>query len=366
MTTRNKRLKFIAAMGIALALPTMGTNAAAGSGEIGSHTPYYEDDAWYDVSEWFDGNDYNPTDEAVGRWDDEIFTFADNVTSNDLDNDPNDPHWPTLGDYGYRPSNNSDWFYDYYDDGYGKWLDLSYGRYYDSNDDGLYDSYAYYTDSDADGYYEGYDYYVFDSETASGDENAAANSQRSQPAADQKSLRSEPATFAGEVEKTKFVRVGNDLNFVALAKTSDGDRLVIDLGPNQLSRQLFGGDQLNATGHLIKVGDQPVLIANEASMKNGSFEIRRDGMSFDGTIAKMKTTNVMGDKTQLAKIETEDGKSLLVDLGNADSLISKIQEGAMVRISGVPVKVNDRVVVMARRLTHGQNEVEIERQLSKS
>ncbi len=24
-----------------------------------------EDDAWYDVSEWFDGNDYNPRDDRV-------------------------------------------------------------------------------------------------------------------------------------------------------------------------------------------------------------------------------------------------------------------------------------------------------------
>jgi len=46
-----------------------------------------EDDAWYDISEWFDGNDYNPTDEAIGRWDDEIFSYEDARTSSDSDND---------------------------------------------------------------------------------------------------------------------------------------------------------------------------------------------------------------------------------------------------------------------------------------
>jgi hypothetical protein len=30
------------------------------------HTPYYEDDALLDVTEWLDGNDYNPTDERFG------------------------------------------------------------------------------------------------------------------------------------------------------------------------------------------------------------------------------------------------------------------------------------------------------------
>jgi hypothetical protein len=38
--------------------------------------PYYEDDAWFDISEWLDGNDYNPTDEIAGKWDDETYDWS--------------------------------------------------------------------------------------------------------------------------------------------------------------------------------------------------------------------------------------------------------------------------------------------------
>ena len=64
MTKRNKRMMLAAAIGAAMAFPVATLQA---DDEFGDNTPYYEDDAWYDVSEWFDGNDYNPTDEAIGR-----------------------------------------------------------------------------------------------------------------------------------------------------------------------------------------------------------------------------------------------------------------------------------------------------------
>lgn len=33
-----------------------GATAGASADEWEENTPYYEDDAWYDVTEWFDGN----------------------------------------------------------------------------------------------------------------------------------------------------------------------------------------------------------------------------------------------------------------------------------------------------------------------
>ncbi|MCY7325280.1 MAG: hypothetical protein LH605_04020, partial [Microbacteriaceae bacterium] len=39
-----------------------------------------------DVTEWFDGNDNNPSDEKFGRWDDEVYQ-ADKDTGTDVDSD---------------------------------------------------------------------------------------------------------------------------------------------------------------------------------------------------------------------------------------------------------------------------------------
>ncbi len=84
-----------------------------------------------------DGNDYNPTDESFGEWDDEKFDFAENRTSIDVDNDT----W-----YGYgNELKNDDWFYDYND--------------YDN--DGLYAAMVSYSDWDLDGQYDDYNYYSF-------------------------------------------------------------------------------------------------------------------------------------------------------------------------------------------------------------
>ena len=121
--------------------------------------PYYEDDAWYDISEWFDGNDYNPTDEVFGRWDDETYDVADDK-GQDLDNDV----W-----YGYNTAaDNDNWFYDYYDPGYyDSWSSRNSGkfdyvsRYYDYDNDGSYDALVSYSDSDSDGDYDRYSYYYF-------------------------------------------------------------------------------------------------------------------------------------------------------------------------------------------------------------
>ena len=78
------KIQWITCCGVLLGALSMPQFAAAE--EVNRGTPYYEDDAWYDVSEWFDGNDYNPTDEVWFRWDDERYQAADD-TGSDVDND---------------------------------------------------------------------------------------------------------------------------------------------------------------------------------------------------------------------------------------------------------------------------------------
>jgi len=98
------RMKLFASVAAGVTL----ISAAAIADDGATSSAHYEDDAWYDISEWMDGNDYNPTDESVWRWDDEVYN-AHEDTSDDWDNDV----------YGYDDDNTSDrWFYDYYDDNY--------------------------------------------------------------------------------------------------------------------------------------------------------------------------------------------------------------------------------------------------------
>lgn len=354
MNTTKKRMLFSAALAAAFAIPVAGARAD----EFGSNTPYYEDDAWYDVSEWFDGNDYNPTDEAIGRWDDEVFTFADNATSTDSDNDGG----LFYGDYGYNndTESDSDWFYDYYDDGYSYWGNRYFSNYYDTNDDGLYDAYASYIDTDGDGFYEEFNYYAFESQS-DGQDNS-----KEQAKNQQKELKSQKLSVSGNVEETKTVQVRDREHLVAMVNTKQGNSLAVDLGPNQKETSVQKGDQLTASGHRLKVGDKSILVASDASTKNGSVQIDRHGKKYDGTIEKTKTIDIRGVEHTLAKVKTADGKSMMVDLGPAQNRQAKLTEGEEITVQGVPLKVNDRVVLMARKITQDGKSAEIDRQMPNS
>lgn len=319
---------------------------------------YYEDDAWYDVSEWFDGNDYNPTDEAIGRWDDETFSFADNATSSDSDNDRN---W---GDHGYadNTADNDRWFYDYYDDGYSYWDSdnsgwNSYTIYNDSDDDGVYDSYSNYFDNNNDGVYEDYTYFSFDSASDS-NQQAKSDSQNQQKDASGKRLQ-----VSGTVDSTKMVNVRDRSHLVAHVKTNDGKTMAVDLGPKQKSTQLSKGDQLSATGHRVKIGEKSLLIATEAQSKNADLKIDRNGRKYTGKVDSTREVTVQGQQHLLAKLKTDNGKSMLVDLGAKDQLSNTPREGAKVTVQGVPVKVKDRVVLMARSLEQDGERSEIKRRV---
>jgi hypothetical protein len=324
-------------------------------------SPYYEDDAWYDVSEWFDGNDYNPTDEAIGRWDDEVFHFSDNATSTDQDNDTlGDSSW--WGDYGYADNTRDDdrWFYDYYDDGSSQWNNdergmNTYTFYNDANNDGLYDSYWYYSDTDNDGVFEDYVYYSFD-RSSDGDQK----SQR-QGANQQKQVSSKSQQLSGTVDKTKMVNVRDRKHLVAHVKGDDGSTTIVDLGPQQKSTKLAAGDQLTASGHRVQVGDKQVLVATEAQSKSADFKIDRNGRKFSGQVASLREVKVQGQTHLLAKLKTENDKMMLVDLGAKQDLSNAPQEGDSLKVQGVPVKVNDRIVLMARTLELDGNKIEIGR-----
>lgn len=349
MNTRKKRMMLAAALSAAFALPITYVRA---DNEFGANTPFYEDDAWYDVSEWFDGNDYNPTDEAIGRWDDEVFTFAANATSSDNDNFLN---W---GDYGYDTDDESDWFYDYYDDGFGTWDGTYYSTYYDTDDDGLYDAYSTYSDGDSDGFYEDFNYYAFDSQSENQDRS------KQQAMDQQKQMKSTEINVAGNVEDTKMVRVRDRIHLVAKVNGPDGQPMMIDLGPDQTTIQLFEGDRLSATGHVVNVGQKRVLIASDAATKNRTIAIDRNGRKYQGTVKGTKTVNVRGTEHMLAKVETDEGKSMMVDLGPSQNLDRSLEGGSNVTVQGVPVKVKDRVVLMASKLMLNDKKTSIQRQVA--
>lgn len=362
-----KKSKFLMA-GLAAALCSVGSSVNAEE----RPSRFYEDDAWYDITEWFDGNDYNPTDEALGRWDNETFEYADAVTSSDEDNDDindrqrSDDRYASStrqrhGDYGYNQNTRSDdrWFYDYYDDGNGSWGNENglptYTLYRDADDDGLYEGVTRFYDDDRNGRFDRFSYFSFDA--TAGDDQQAKNEARNQ----QKDLSSQQFNFAGQIQQTKTVDVRGRTHVVAHVRNNNGQTMAIDLGPEQNSWDLSDGDQLSAIGHRVQVGDTPLLIATKARSKSNDLTIDRMGHKFSGSVASTRQVKVRGQKHLLVKVKTDNGKSMLVDLGPQDKLENRPSEGDKIEVQGVPVKVNERVVLMARKASRGGDQIKISR-----
>lgn len=323
---------FVAMVSGAVVVPT-----AHADREWEQSTPHYEDDAWYDISEWFDGNDYNPTDEEIGEWDDETFHESDEIEANS-DNDWN---------YGYDSLSHTDnWFYDYYDEGaystYDSSGDDNYdvgSRFYDYDNDGSYDAYSTFYDWDDDGLYDKYNYFYFSEE----------DKQREETAKTQTPTESRKQQVSGEIQQVKEVHVRGGRNLV-VAVQNQGKQLFVDLGrADKLTKfNLKQGDKITASGHKTRVGDKHVLVAQSLQSGSHQTDISRDRREIKGKVLSTHKAKVRGSQHLIAMVNTERGQGkVAVDLGPAGKLNMEVRKDTGLTFRGVPVKVKDRKLLMA-------------------
>ncbi len=291
----------------------------------------YEDDAWYDITEYFDGNDYNPTDEALGRWDDEQFSYYDARTSGDEDNDLG---IMTFGD-AYDGAD-AERYQAYDDDDDGVYERST--RYYDAAGDGVYDSYAEYEDSDADGVYDTQRSYY------SGDDDAVRTRSRQMAIDGMAGFSGRSTKINGTVSKTMMIDSNGSLSIVAMMKGNDGKMVTVDLGQGSTKRQIFEGTKLSATGPMIKVGSKQVLMADHLVIDGANFDVPRKDRTYTGTVQTIRSATVRGEKHTVAKVKTADGKMMTVDMGTQPG---DVNVGDRVTVSGVVSQLKDRVVLIA-------------------
>ena len=318
----------------AFALASVGGVTASQADE--SVSRLYEDDAWYDVSEWFDGNDYNPTDEAVGRWDNESYSYFEDVgTDQDTDYLMFEPEAvygdAQAGDSGYVTyrDDNNDGTYE------------SRERYYDTDGDRLFDTYAKYSDSDADGQYESADVVAL----------AGKSAKTSRPVDVDKEMKSESSkrqTVKGTIKDTKFVRTSDgNLDLLLHMQAENSQDVWVDVGPRDNSLQVFKGDEITVMGPTTKRGDKQVVIAERLMHQGETMTIRREGRRFSGTVKSLKTVKVDGEPHVRAVVESPQGKMMTVDLGH-QKRNQDVEEGDEVSIRGIVIRVGDRPLILKR------------------
>jgi hypothetical protein len=250
----------------------------------------------------------------------------------------------------------------------------------------LYDAGYSSIDTDADNRFDDFTYYSFNS---SGQDQQSSERSKQQQQADSKEHR-----VSGSVEETKHVKVRNAPDrLVAQISTDQGNKVVVDLGPahqfgkkdeqsgsqqqnqqaqqsvtqvGQQSTSLQQGDRLEARGPMLKVGDKQVLVAHRIQVGNQQEQkINRSGRQIQGRISQLKTAKVRGQDHQLAILKLQSDQQGLVDLGPADKLQVDLAQNDQIQVTGVPVKVQDRLVFLANSVTKDGNQVRIERMARK-
>lgn len=335
--------------------------------EAPQFTPYLERDRWVDVSEWFDGNNYNPTNEVVDRLTDQIERrnrLGANTTAN-FDYGRRD-NW-----YGFETNSDANWFYDYYNHGYyfatdpktDTGVQTSY-RYYDTDNDGFYDAYATYIDRDRDGKYDDERFYTFDDETdANG--NADTDDLKLDPAlAKNDDLISLRQSISGTVTQTKQTRTPSAMHTVIVVKSDENAQQTtfVDIGPTTSgdSWSVKKGDKITAEGPVVGIGDKRLMLADKIEFEGESYVISQQQQAWDGVVVDTKKMDVRGQSQLMAIVYTPDKKRVLVDLGAADQSKFDLKQNDQIVVRGVPMKIDNRQVVRAHQIEHGGQTVIIQ------
>ncbi|MFN2427250.1 MAG: hypothetical protein ABR587_12475, partial [Candidatus Binatia bacterium] len=350
-------------------------------------SPYYQEEGWLDISEWFDGNNYK--DDAT--WNNDTFRDA-SAQGNDTA-------------YGYSTRNDDDWFYDYYEPAFYGTYDqdnmFPYGAYYqDYDNDGSYDAVATYSDKNNDGTYDSYDYFTFS--------DSSDQQKHREKVKGQLPNESREQSATGAIEKMKQVDVRGGKHTVVQIQHQNQPMLV-DLGraSDLASMNLKNGDTITVTGPRSKIGDKAILLAQELRFKEQNKQISRERREFRATVVSTRRVKVRGADHLLAIVDTnkpvgaqagqqpsqhagqlagqqagqmagqmasqQAGKMAgqmagqqagqqpaqqpaagmaraAVDLGPASKLGMQVTDGSQITFTAVPVKVKNRQLLIAQTI----------------
>lgn len=324
---------------------------------------YYSDQAWSRMSPWVQGSGVvagNIADRTAAR----AAQSADLAVDGELDrNRPvagnaartaagaaagaaaNVAANAVRGNYGYNSQPGDQFFYDYYSVAPTYYVPNDTGdayraavRYYDGNNDGVYDSYATHRDSDNDGVYDEYDRYDFVTGSQAEDNYQGPNSAARQ-------------TVSGSVEMAKTSMVGSSKNLVVAVASGNNQPQVVDLGPADQLRGVSVGTQITATGHMEEVGDKQLLVADTVQIGGQQqVEIQRSsGPAVQGTIVDVQTFDVQSQPHYFAIVESGEGRQL-VDLGPQNTYKQAPAAQTQVTVYGVPIQTRDQRVLLADRV----------------
>lgn len=302
--------------------------------------PDYNEDEWYDPTDWFDANNY--------EFDREAYEQVQGGRANESRDRSSNAGWRVSDDDGglayYRDTD---------DDGV---YEQSH-RYYDFNNDGDYDAYMALFDRDNDGDYEEMDFVSFGpvdwQDRARVQHEASDDSRRHQ--------------LTGRIRNLDQIDVRGRQHLVAAIETEAGDRRLVDLGPAAAVRDLDlrRGDQIHVRGAAAAMsGRFVVILADEIRAHGRTQAINRVSHQARGTLVSLRYANARGVQHAMGVVESDDGRRTWIDFGPAKKLTElEFRPGEYLTATGPMVKVDGQRVLMAQTVRHRNTTATIDRDL---
>lgn len=210
-------------------------------------------------------------------------------------------------------------------------------------------------------YYYYWDPVLYSWSTITTDDNAS--NPESQKDSKGKSGKANPIVFEGKVDGFKKVDIlsnakKSDRSTFVRIRLKDGGVRVVSLGSETdlASLNLDKGDDIRVSGYNCKVDGRTVLSADQIQVDGASHRISQPGgkrASIEGVVRQSTKTKIRGakEKNLLVRLELENGKSCIVDLGKGTSLADlDIESGSRIRLEGEKIQVEGKSLIVAHKL----------------
>ncbi len=225
-----------------------------------------------------------------------------------------------------------------------------------------------------------YTYYTWNPATADWSEDSSSgSSQTAGNAADRKRAKQQRSSFSGRIDGFRSIDltdqegVREKHSFVKVT-LKDGSSRVLSLGgkTDKGDLSLSTGDEIRATGKVVKVDGRKVLLAKTIQSGGESFTIRdkrqpelsstgewkkksaeRNRVTRKGTLEDHTTVDLDGKRSQnlIVRLEMKDGRSCVVDLGAGTTLDELgLSAGDKIVIKGHRTRVDGKNLLVANRL----------------
>jgi hypothetical protein len=187
-------------------------------------------------------------------------------------------------------------------------------------------------------------------------------------------------TITGEVIGTRDIEIRGETHKLVRVRTDQGTTATIDLGTGDLPFQVREGQRFSATGDLGRIQNTPVLMADRVQYQQRSYQIGHrahvDGqriiprqeqvremrqpmqqqelmrlhgrqVELRGQVLSTSTATVEGRQHTLARVRTDRGNVLSVDLGTGE-LDFELRQGMTIQATGPLGQHQNQPTVFAR------------------